>query len=136
MCPIHARSNRIQMQACVSNSLKVFGFWCQLHNCFDGTLSNICLPVHIIISFPGEIVFLVWVLKTCWTKYLTEILSWAERFMSIPKTSWINLQIKKGSVLQSAFMATDLLRVLETLHWDCLICSSNLFQQMSTRLVW
>jgi len=56
--------------------------------------------------------------------------------MSIPKTSWINLQIKKGSVLQSAFMATDLLRVLETLHWDCLICSSKLFQQMSTHLVW
>ena len=25
----------------------------------------------------------------------TEILSWAERFMSIPKTSWINLQFKK-----------------------------------------
>ena len=45
-------------------------FRCQLHNCFDGSLSNMCLPVHIIISFPGDIVFLIWGLKTCWTKYL------------------------------------------------------------------
>ena len=83
-----------------------------------------------------DIAFLVWVWRLVGQNTWTETLSWAERYVSISKTSWINLQIKKGSVLQSAFMATDLLRVLETLHWDCLICSSNLFQQMSTHLVW
>ena len=109
------------MQAFVSISLKVFGFWCRLHNCFDGTLSNICLPVHIMISFPGDIAFLVWVWRLVGQNTWTETLSWAERYVSISETFWINLQINKGSVLQSAFMATDLLRVLETLHCDCLI---------------
>ena len=33
----------------------------------------------------------------------TEILSWSERFVSICETSWIILQIEKGSVFQPAF---------------------------------
>ena len=33
----------------------------------------------------------------------TEILSWSERFVSIRETSWIILQIEKGSVFQPAF---------------------------------
>ena len=122
------------MQAFVSISLKVFGFWCQLDNCFDGTPGNIWLPVaiDIIISFPGGVAFLVWVKKTCWTKYLHRDFKLVRKVCVYLRNILNNFADWKRKCIP----ASILICFGYWKHWDCLICSSNLWQQMSTHLVW
>ena len=107
-------------------------FWCQLDNCFDGTPGNIWLPVDIIISFPGNIAFLVWVKKTCWTKYLNRDFKLVRKVCVYLRNILNNFADWKRKCIP----ASILICFGYWKHWDCLICSSNLWQQMSTHLVW
>ena len=90
-------------------------FWCQLDNCFDGTPGNIWLPVDIIISFPGDIAFLVWVKKTCWTKYLHRDFKLVRKVCVYSRNILNNFADWKRKCIPASIL------IVYWKHWDCLM---------------
>ena len=105
-------------------------FWCQLDNCFHGTLGNIWLPVAIDIIISRGVAFLVWVKKTCWTKYLHRDFKLVRKVCVYLRNILNNFADWKRKCIPASIL------IVYWKHWDCLMRSSNLWQQMSTHHVW
>jgi len=118
----------------VSISLKLFGFLVpaqQLLWWYPGQHLASSSYIHYHFLSRG-VAFLVWVKKTCWTKYLHRDFKLVRKVCVYLRNILNNFADWKRKCIP----ASILICFGYWKHWDCLICSSNLWQQMSTHLVW
>ena len=111
-------------------SLKVFGFLVpgrQLLWWYPGQHLASSSYIHYHFLSRG-VAFLVWVKKTCWTKYLHRDFKLVRKVCVYLQNILNNFADWKRKCIPASILICFV--YIYWKQWDCLICSSNLWQQM------